>query len=262
MIETKNSVGYVEPQYLQTLASTLLPLKKRSYELMGLVSGFNVLDVGCGIGIDTIPMGVLVGPTGTVAGIDYDREMVVTANERAVKSNVSEWVTHEVGDGGRLSWTDNTFDAVHAERLFQHLNNPDMVLTEMIRVTKKGGRIVIADTDYSSISVDTVNLDTEWKLRRIRVDRLNNGYIGRQLVRRFKEHRLTDVAAEIFPVLITDYELGRYFTQTHMAEQEALESGIVTPGEIEVFHKELINKSDLGHFFSYGNVILASATKR
>jgi len=47
-----------------------------------------------------------------------------------------------------------------------------------------------------------------------------------------------------------------------MAEQEALESGIVTSGEIEVFHQELINKSDLGHFFSYGNVILASATKR
>ena len=261
MDQVRNSVGYVDHQYLSALAPILHPIKKRSYELMELTSGLSVLDVGCGPGIDTIAMASLVGPTGTVAGIDYDHEMVATANKEAERSKVSKWVTHRVGDGNKLLWADNTFDAVHAERLFQHLKTPDLVLSEMIRVAKKGGRIVVADTDYSSVSVDTANWDIEWKLRRIRVDRLNNGYVGRQLFRRFKQQRLTGVTVEVFPTVITDYELGRHFTQTHLAEQEALDKGVITSEEIEVFQHELMEASVRGHFFSYGNVIIARGIK-
>jgi ribosomal protein RSM22 (predicted rRNA methylase) len=56
--------GYVNSDLLQTLAELLQPLKKRSYAALQIEAYCKVLDVGCGPGIDTIPMAHLIGPGG------------------------------------------------------------------------------------------------------------------------------------------------------------------------------------------------------
>ena len=48
--------GYVDAAYLEAAGSAHLFHKERSYELMHVQEGQKVLDVGCGVGIDTIEL--------------------------------------------------------------------------------------------------------------------------------------------------------------------------------------------------------------
>lgn len=261
MNDTGPYPGYVNADYLEALAAKLEPLKQCSYEFMCLSNGDCVLDLGCGPGIDTIPFGLAVGSEGKVVGIDCDEAMIHEANRKAREAGLSDWVSHKCADLTHLPYENGLYDAIHSERLLQHIADPEPVLIEMIRVTKPGGRIVIADTDYSSVSVDTSFLDTEWKLRRIRVDRLRNGYVGRQLYGLFRKHGLDVLEVRLFPVFVTDYEVGRYFSQTEFAEREAIESGSVTLEELDAYQRDLRMRSEQGCFFSYGTLVLIAGRK-
>jgi ubiquinone/menaquinone biosynthesis C-methylase UbiE len=58
------------------------------------------------------------------------------------------------GNVYQLDFAENSFDAARAERLFEHLDHPKLALVEMIRVTRPGGRIVVASPDLDSNPID------------------------------------------------------------------------------------------------------------
>jgi ubiquinone/menaquinone biosynthesis C-methylase UbiE len=139
--------GYVNTDYLQRAATLLNGIKKRSYELMHIRVGDCVLDVGCGPGTDTIPLAQLTGERGRVIGVDLDPSMIAAANERSSASLYGERITHQVYDAATMPFSTDTFDACRSERLIQHLKDPAKRVAEIVRVTKRGGWIVITDTD-------------------------------------------------------------------------------------------------------------------
>jgi hypothetical protein len=51
---------------------------------------------------------------------------------------------------------------------------PERTLSEMVRVTRSDGRIVVADTDHSTMTIDTSDIDIEWKLRCFRTEIFKN----------------------------------------------------------------------------------------
>jgi ubiquinone/menaquinone biosynthesis C-methylase UbiE len=158
--------GYVDPEYLQVVGELFAQLKQRTYGCMKIQPGHKVLDVGCGPATDTISLAQLAGSTGEVAGIDYDEAMVAEADQRAEKAGVKTWVRHKRADASALPFESEYFDACRSERLFQHLPNPAQALSEMTRVTKTNGQIVVLDTDWGTTSIDTDEVDLERKLTR------------------------------------------------------------------------------------------------
>lgn len=46
-------------------------------------------------------------------------------------------------DNEKLPFRDNTFDEVFGKCVFEHLTNPGFALSEMVRVCKRGGQVVI-----------------------------------------------------------------------------------------------------------------------
>src|SRR5262249_2774818 len=150
MSDTKSNPGYVDQNYLQEIVRVVQPAKLRGVQLMHIQPGFSALDVGCGSGIDTLALAQIVGASGRVVGIDYDETMIALANQKADSAGVSSWVQHKVADGSTLPFDANAFDASHCERVFQHVLQPERLLSEMVRVTRPGGWIVVIDTDYSS----------------------------------------------------------------------------------------------------------------
>src|SRR4051812_48481350 len=86
--------GYVDSDYLHTLADLLRQSKQRTYLLMHIEPGHQVLDLGCGPGTDTIPLAEMVGPSGRVVGVDHDAAMIAEANQRAVQAGVADRVRH------------------------------------------------------------------------------------------------------------------------------------------------------------------------
>ena len=254
--------GYVDSEYLQAAARLLHQAKQRSYVFMQIQSGYQVLDVGCGPGTDTIALGQIVGSTGQVSGVDYDAAMVAEANQRAENSGVSAWVKHQQADATALPWEANEFDACRSERLFQHLFNPEQALAEMARVTKPGGWVVVLDTDWGSLSTDTEETDIERRLARVLAERcLHNGYSGRQLCRFFKRRNLEDITIEMFPTFVTSYALARQMATLDKIEKEALAAGIITEQELERWHISLERADTEGVFFGGVSMVLVGGRK-
>lgn len=261
MTDAKDNPGYVDSALLDAIIQFTRPIKQRSYALTHLTTGHRVLDVGCGPATDTIPLAHLVGPTGQVVGIDYDAEMIRAANQRAEQAGVHAWVRHDHADAAALPYEAHIFDAARSERVFQHVPEPAPILAEMIRVTKAGGWVVVADTDHSGLSIDCAEralIDVEWRLRRYRADMLMNGYAGRQLYRLFKTQGLRDVTVEIFPLAGTEYAAGRYFSVMDTVEQRALADGMVTEEELQRWRAMLEQADEAGVFFGYGIMLLVA----
>ena len=60
-------------------------------------------------------------------------------------------------------------------RVFQHLLDPDAALAEMVRVTRPGGRIVVADPDYDTQVVDVPDQELARRVLRFRADTARRG---------------------------------------------------------------------------------------
>ena len=254
--------GYVDPEYLRIVGDFLDQLKQRSYAQMQIQTGHKVLDVGYGPGTDTIPMAQFVGSTGQVIGVDYDNAMVVEAEHRSEKAGVSSWVKHKCADAISLPFESGYFDSCRSERLFQHLLNPIGALAEMSRVIKIGGWVVVLDTDWSSGSIDTSEVDIERRLTRFNTERMfHNGYAGRQLYRLFKRQGLTDVTYEVFPFVWTNYTLAREIWSIDSLEREALAENIITEDDLHRFQTNLEQADADGVFFGYGCMIQVAGRK-
>ena len=130
--------AYVDATYLQETAEVLKHLKIHTYEWMEILPGDHVVDLGCGPGVDTIPIAKYVGKSGRVTGVDIDAEMIRKANEYAHQKDVSHFVTHRIADVASLPFISEEVDACRAERLFQVLPPSigiQKVFPEMLRVT-------------------------------------------------------------------------------------------------------------------------------
>ncbi len=254
--------GYVDPGYLQAAAERLRQIKEASYTRMQIEPGYKVLDVGCGPGTDTITLARLVGPTGKVVGVDYDEAMIAKADQRAEEEGVSAWVTHRRGDVTSLPFEPGDFDSCRSDRLFQHLSDPEQALSEMTRVTKSGGWIVVMDTDWGTLSIDTTEVDIERRLLRFNAESyLHNGYSGRQLYRLFRHQKLTDISVDMFPNYTFSYAVARQSGILDQVEREALEAGIVTGHELHRWRACLEEADAKGVFFASFSIMMLTGRK-
>ena len=254
--------GYVDTSYLDTAQGLLADLKRRTYEQLRLELGRNVLDVGCGPGTDTIPLAPLVGPSGRVVGVDHDADMIAEAERRAQAAGVAAWVSHEGADATALPFPTASFDACRCERLFEHLLDPARALSEMARVTRPGGRVVVLDTDWGSLSLDACETDTERRLVRFLTEHfVNNGYSGRQLYRLFKQRQLAEVSAQVCGVPFTDYALARQVMCMDGWERDALAAGVVSAAELERLRACWRCADADGVFFASVSMVLVSGRR-
>jgi SAM-dependent methyltransferase len=254
--------GYVDATYLASVQGLLSDLKRLTYERMRLQPGYRVLDAGCGPGTDTVPLAPLVGPSGRVVGVDHDAEMIAEAERRARETGVSAWVTHEQADATALSYPADYFDACRCERLFEHLRDPARALSEMVRVTRSGGWIVVLDSDWGSLSIDTCEVDAERQQARFFAEHiLINGYSGRQLYRLFKRQGLADVSVQLCGVPFTDYALARQVMVMDRCGCEEVASCVMSALDLERLHASWEQADADGVFFASMSMVLVSGRK-
>lgn len=254
--------GYLDADSLDIFSKLLNSIKQRSYDAMHIQPGHKLLDLGCGPGTDTIPLGLLVGNQGQVIGADYDLAMLAEANGRAAQAGVSAWVSHQQADAASLPFDNGYFDACRSDRLFQHLPDPAQTLSEMARVTKSGGWIVAMDTDWGSLSIDADEIDIERRYARfVASSALHNGYSGRTLFRHFKRQGLTDISFQAFPITANRSLLIRQATQADRTEQEAITAGTLSIEEVRRWRGYQEQADTEGVFFASVNIMLVAGRK-
>ena len=114
------------------------------FSLGRLEPGERVLDLGCGAGTDTLVAALMVGPEGSVTGIDMTPEMLEKARAGATALG-DENVTFAEGEAERLPFEEASVDVVISNGVIDLIPDKDAVFGEIQRVLVPGGRIQIAD---------------------------------------------------------------------------------------------------------------------
>jgi ubiquinone/menaquinone biosynthesis C-methylase UbiE len=166
-------------------------------EMLAPRAGQDLLDAGCGTGEVARALAAIVAPNGDVVALDHSREMIGEARARHDGSRVE----YQVGDVLRLPFTAGSFSGVRCERVLQHLDDPDAAVRELVRVTRRRGRVVLIDTDWQSLVVDGLPEDLVADLQERMLGKAGvHTAMGRTLRRRLVRAGLRDVVAR--PVTI------------------------------------------------------------
>jgi len=114
------------------------------FTLGRLERGERVLDLGSGAGTDSLVAAQMVGPEGSVTGIDMTPEMLAKARAAAAEMGVRH-VEFVESEAERLPFADESFDVVISNGVIDLIPDKDAVFGELNRVLAPGGRIQIAD---------------------------------------------------------------------------------------------------------------------
>lgn len=99
-----------------------------------------VLDVACGWGEFLL---VHARPAHRVCGIDVSEEKVALARQRLASRIAAHSAEIVHGDAADLPWGEGTFSAVTCMDAFPFFSEPERVMSEVFRVLRPGGRMVM-----------------------------------------------------------------------------------------------------------------------
>jgi SAM-dependent methyltransferase len=121
---------------------------EHALRLAGLRPGMRVLDVGCGPGDVSFVAAKLVGPSGTVLGVDAAPEMIELARARAAEKGLSAVrFTQAAIDAITL---DEPVDAVIGRLILMHLPDPAATLRHLSSFVRPGGVIAFSENDITA----------------------------------------------------------------------------------------------------------------
>jgi SAM-dependent methyltransferase len=112
-----------------------------------IAKGERVLDMGCGGGRHAF---ALLRQGADVVALDYSESEVAAVNGMfAAMQLAGEVPAGAVGIGVRgtaygLPFPDNTFDAIIAAEVLEHLPEDRLAMSELVRVLKPGGRLAVS----------------------------------------------------------------------------------------------------------------------
>jgi SAM-dependent methyltransferase len=154
--------------------------------------GDAMLDVGSGNGEEANAIAELVGPNGRVVGVDLSSALVEEARRRTPKSVAN--VEFSVADAHALPFRDDEFDAVRAERTLQHVEHPEVVAREMVRVVRPGGRVAAWEPDWGLIFISGSDQAISAAVTERVVGSVRNPRIGRNLAALFGRAGLSEIS--------------------------------------------------------------------
>lgn len=105
---------------------------------------FAVLDVGCGTGTFVGLVAASPWPVRAV-GLDYAPAMCAAASHKAAQAGASQVARFTAGDSERLPFADASFDLITCSNSFHHYPHQQAVVSEMRRLLRPGGRLIIID---------------------------------------------------------------------------------------------------------------------
>jgi len=211
----------------------------RAFRAAGLAPGMRVLDLGCGVGDVAMLAADLVGPTGSVVGIDRDAASVAWANKRVAEAGyknihfqAAEF--HEFVDS-------HPFDALVGRFILLYLPDPVAILRRLSKQLRPGAAIVFMEPDFtvpSSLFPDLPQFENGglWMsevLRRsgARID------MGMRLYATYRDAGFVNTATEVSHLsgCGISREMADYFADTiRSLLPKIIEYGIATAEEIQI----------------------------
>jgi len=140
-------IGQEEVDRLEAQGAAIAPATRMIFAEAGIRPGMRVLDIGCGAGDVTFVAAGLVGPDGSVLGVDRSPDALARARLRAEQRGLTqvqfiEGDIHDPAPGG-------PFDAIVERGALWLVPDPAAVLRQQATVLRPGGLVVPIEVDLS-----------------------------------------------------------------------------------------------------------------
>jgi ubiquinone/menaquinone biosynthesis C-methylase UbiE len=135
--------GRGEYERLVDQAEIFRPLTERMLRSAGIGTGMHVLDIGCGAGDVSFLASALVGPEGSVTGVDVDRDAIGVAEQRRAAHGIAN-VSFRQADARHLD-PGRLFDAAVGRFVLMFMHDPTEALRLFAERVRPGGILAFCE---------------------------------------------------------------------------------------------------------------------
>ena len=182
-------------------ARDMVRRRELAREALAATEGERVLDIGCGPGFFVAELLEEVGPDGHVTGVDASPAMLALAARRCAGRAGAGFVAADVRS---LPVAGAAFDAALCVQVLEYVPDATAALAGMHRVLRPGGRIVIWDVDWSTVSWHSADPDRMRRVLRTWDAHLTHPSLPRTLSSRLRSAGFTDVGVTGHAFVSTD----------------------------------------------------------
>ena len=206
------------------------------FDQVGVLPGMAVAEIGCGPRGCLDMLADLVGPTGTVAGVERSDDAVARANAFTASRGLTN-VEVRVADGRSTGLPRDAFDLVTARLVLVNVPHPDELVGEAVAIAKPGGAVAFHEATWPLHTTDPP-LEAWDRLYAIfQAYAEVNGidlYVGRRVPRLLRDQGLEDLRSNaithVYPLghgrrmLALDFieNLGSRFVEHQLVDPDEL----------------------------------------
>jgi arsenite methyltransferase len=216
-------------------------------EALNAAQGERIVDVGCGPGYYVAELLDTVGSGGSIVGVDGSAQMLAIARRRVEgEPNVA---FHEA-DATSLPLEDGEFDAAFSVQVLEYVPDVPKALGEMHRVLRAGGRVVIWDVDWTTVSWHSSDGERMQRMLRAWDEHLAYPALPRTLAAQMRTAGFDNVSATGHVFATTELNPDAYGGAiVPVLKQFVASSGRVAGDEQEAWEADLRQLDDRGEYF-------------
>lgn len=215
-----------------------------------------ILDIGFGPGILIEDMAKIIGPDGSICGIEISEPFIALSQKRL--SHLSRVEIRE-GDATSIPYSNNEFDVAISTQVYEYIEDVEKCLSELYRVLKPGGRALIMCTDWDTLIWNTENRERMNRILTTFEAHCADPRLPRKIAPKIQEAGFILTKYDVYTMLNSVYDENTYsygiidFIVAFVSGENSIMSN-----EAKAWADELRDKGrDDAYFFSISRFIFA-----
>lgn len=232
-------------------------IRKSYFDRLGLLSEKHIHELGCGTG--AICRAVAEDPSfkGQISGSDLSASLVNQARSLAKEAGL-ERIQYFQADGQGSDIPAGSYDVVLAHTVFSHVTEPTALVMEMKRLARKGGRLVIHDADFSSVTFGSGNAELDRKMPKQYLNAMcQSPYVMHEMPNLLKQSGLE--IEDVFGDMVLETGTGTFFPAwAENFGKLAVAGGFATQADVQSWNKSIAAALDDNTFYGACNYMTYS----